>query len=42
MRIRLVAIHAFLEDKRLLEVAVGMASGAIDVDMPPFQRELRL
>src|ERR1700730_14742540 len=42
MRIRLVAIHAFLEDKRLLKVAAGMALGAIHADVLPNQRKLRL
>ena len=42
MRIWLVTIHAFLEDKRLLKVAAGMALGAIHADVLPNQRKLRL
>ena len=42
MRIRLVAIHAFLEDQRLFEISVRMALGAIDGGMLAFQGKLGL
>ena len=42
VRIGFVAIHALLKWQRLSEVSVGVALGAIDADMFPFQRELGL
>ena len=42
MRIGPMAIHAFLENKRLLKLSVGVAPGAIHGDMLSLQRELCL
>lgn len=42
VRIGLMAIHALLECQQLLEISAGMALGAIDAGMFPFERELGL
>lgn len=40
VRIGLVTIHALREDQGLLEVAIGVALGAIDADVLPLQGKL--
>ena len=42
VRIGLVAVHAFLERKRLFEVSVGVALGTIDAGVLAFERKLGL
>ena len=41
VRVRFMAVHALCKYQRLLEVAVGMALGAIHAGVLAFQRELR-